>query len=140
MRRGLVIGFAILGLAACGQRQEQSAPTATGAPTATSAPAESAAPASAAKESAPAPDVAAPANPDATHCLDLVAAGSYEQAVPICAAALNADAANERVKEALATANAKLAELSAGAAGSAAGEAEDAAQKAQEAVPVPKSY
>lgn len=145
MRRGIVIGFAILGLTACGQRQEQSAPTAGGAAT-ESAPA----PASAAAESAPAPDVAAPASQDATNCLDLVAAGSYQQAVPVCAAALNADAANEKVRTALDTANAKVAEMAAetakGAAESAAesaagaaGSAEDA-QKAQEAVPTPKTY
>lgn len=141
MRRGVVIAFAILGLTACGQRQEQSA-TGAGAPAA-----ESAAAPSAATPSAPAPDVAASASQDATNCLDLVAAGSYQQAVPVCAAALNADSANEKVKAALDTANAKLAELAAGtaagaaeSAAGAAGAAEDAAQKAQEAVPTPKTY
>src|SRR5262245_14962435 len=102
MRRGVVIAFAVLGLTACGQNQNQGA-----AGTASSG--------EAAK-----PDVAAAANQEANSCLDLVGVGNYEQAVPVCTAALNADATNEKVKAALATANAKIAEMASKAAESAA--------------------
>ncbi|HKC49987.1 MAG TPA: hypothetical protein VKF60_04285 [Myxococcota bacterium] len=140
MRRGVVIAFAVLGLAACGQKENQSATSASDAT-----------PQSAA-ESAAKPDVGAAANPDATSCLDLVATGSYEAAVPVCTAALGADPNNTQVKAALDTANSKIAEMAAaaaqGAADAAAGAAdaaqdaadtaEDAADAAKEAAPAPK--
>ena len=115
MRRGVVIAFAILGLAACGQQKQSQ--SATGG------------------SEAAKPDVGAAANPAANSCLDLVSIGSYEQAVPVCTAALNADAANEKVKAALATANAKIAETAqkaAAGAGDAAQGAADAAEGAAE--------
>lgn len=131
MRRGVVIAFAVLGLAACGQNQNQ------GGATSAASSSEAAKPGEAAK-----PDVAAPANPDATSCLDLVGVGNYQAAVPVCTRALNADAANEKVKEALATANAKIAEMASkaaeGAAGAAAGAtdaAEGAAKDVKDAAP-----
>ena len=129
MRRGVVIAFAILGLAACGQQKQSQ--SATGG------------------SEAAKPDVGAAAtaaNPAANSCLDLVSIGSYEQAVPVCTAALNADAANEKVKEALATANAKIAEMAQKAAAGAgeaaqgaADAAEGAAEDAKDAAPA-KSY
>src|SRR5262245_8100711 len=121
MRRGVVIAFAVLGLAACGQQNQGATGTASSGETS-------------------APDVAAGANPETKSCLDLVGVGNYEQAIPVCTAALNADAANEQVKSALATANARVAEAAAkaaeGAADAAAGAAETAegaADAAQEA-------
>lgn len=119
MRRGVVIAFAVLGLAACGQSENQSATNASGA----------------ASESA-APAVGAAANQDVTGCLDLVATGNYEQAVPVCSAALNADASNEKVKAALETANAKVAEMAAQSAQGAADAAAGAADAAQDAADV----
>src|SRR5262245_57728379 len=130
MRRGVVIAFAVLGLAACGQKQNESAM-------------------GAASSGETKPDVAAAANQDVKGCLDLVGVANYEQAIPVCTAALKADAANEQVKAALATANAKVAEAAAktaegaadAAAGAAeaaedaAGAAEDAAEDAKEAAP-----
>jgi hypothetical protein len=107
-----VIAFAVLGLAACGQQNQG----ATGA---------------ASSGETPAPDVAAPANQDVKSCLDLVGVGNYEQAIPVCTAALNADAANEQVKAALATANAKVAEMAAKAAEGAADTAAGAAEAAE---------
>ena len=113
MRRGVVIAFAVLGLAACGQGQNQGATGAAG--------------------EAAQPDVAAAANQQANACLDLVGVGNYEQAIPVCTSALNADAANEKVQAALATANAKVAEAAAAAAGNAAEAAEGAAEAAEDA-------
>lgn len=100
MRRGFMIGFVVLGLTACGQRQE-------GSP-------------SAAGSEAAKPDVSAGANQDASSCLDLVAGANYSDAVPVCTRALNMDQNNEKLKTALQTANAKLAE----------GEADEAAKGA----------
>ncbi len=130
MRRGVVIAFAVLGLAACGQQNQGATDAASSGET-------------------PKPDVAAAANQDVTSCLDLVGVGKFEQAVPVCTAALNADAANAQVQAALATANAKLAEAAAAtaegaadaaagaaeAAEGAAGAAEEAADDAKEAAP-----
>jgi hypothetical protein len=141
MRRGIVIAVAILGLSACGRGQNESATSGTTGSATGSAP--TSAPAAAA-ESAAKPDVGAAPNEDVTSCLDLVGTGSYEQAVPICNAALNADPANEKVKAALETAQAKVAAMAsdaaqgaADAAQGAAGAAEDAADQAKDAVPTP---
>ena len=114
MRRGVIIGFVVLGLSACGQGQNGSSESSQGSPTG----------AEAAK-----PGVGAGANQDATSCLDLVASAKYGDAVPVCTRALSLDSANEKLKAALETANEKLA---AGAADAAAG-AQDAADEASEA-------
>lgn len=146
MRREVVIALAILGLCACGRGQEQSTTggTAASEPAKTPASAPPSAPAGAA-ESAARPDVGAAPTEDVKGCLDLVSAGSYAQAVPVCTAALTANPANEQVKTALETAKTKSAEMAGQAAeqatGAAQGAAEDAASKAKEAVPaVPKTY
>jgi len=118
MRRGVIIGFAVLGLAACGQKSEAPA---------------GGAPSSGAAEPAK-PDVSAGANEDVTSCLDLVANAKYSDAVPVCTRALNLDATNEKVKSALETATQKMSDA-AGEAGAAAEDATDAAKEA-----VPKSY
>ena len=99
MRRGFMIGFVVLGLTACGQGQQGSA---------------------AAGSEAAKPDVSAGTNNDASSCLDLVAGANYSDAVPVCTRALNMDQNNEKLKTALQTANAKLAE----------GEADEAAKGA----------
>ena len=131
MRRGVVIAFAILGLAACGQQKQSQ--NATGG-------------SEAAKPDVSAAAAPAAANPAANSCLDLVGIGNYEQAVPVCTAALDADAANEKVKAALETAKAKIAEMaqkaSSGAADAAEGAADaakDAAEDAKDAAPA-KTY
>ncbi len=103
MRRGIIIGFVVLGLTACGQGQKGSAEGQ--------------------------PDVSAGANQDATSCLDLVASANYSDAVPICTRALSLDSTNEKVKAALETANAKLAAAEAGAADAAKGAADEAAKE-----------
>jgi len=152
MRRQVMVAFAILGLAACGQRQNQAAPSASSAGT-TGAATEAAKPDVGA---AAQPDAGAAANPDAASCLDLVANEMYADAVPACDRALRADATNEKVKSALATAQAKIVEI-ANKAASGAGEAaqgaadaakdsgaaaaEDAAKGAAGSVPAPpKTY
>ena len=139
MRRQVIIAFAILGLAACGQRQNQ----------------EAAAGSAAGAASATNPEVGAAANPDAASCLDLVANEMYSDAVPACERALKIDAANQKVKDALQTAQTKLTEMATKAAGEAAdaaqgaadaakdaaGAAEDAADAAKDAAtPPPKTY
>jgi hypothetical protein len=148
-----MVAFAILGLAACGQRQNQGTPSPSSTGTAPSASSAGTAP-SAAPEAAK-PDVGAAANPDATSCLDLVANEMYSDAIPACERALRADATNEKVKSALAAAQAKLVDAASKAAGGAAesaqgaadaakgagGSAEDAAKGAAGSVPAPpKTY
>lgn len=102
MRRGFMIGFVVLGLTACGQGQQGSSESQQGTPSA------------AAGSEAAKPDVSAGANQaasnDASSCLDLVAGANYSDAVPVCTRALNMDQNNEKLKTALQTANAKLAE------------------------------
>ena len=127
MRRGIIIGFVVLGLTACGQGQKGSAEGQGGA----------AAPSAAGSEAAK-PDVSAGANQDATSCLDLVASANYSDAVPVCQRALSVDSTNEKLKTALQTANAKLAEGAAEAASGAADAAQDAADKANEAAEAAK--
>ncbi|HTO69223.1 MAG TPA: hypothetical protein VMR31_05125 [Myxococcota bacterium] len=139
MRRGVVIAFAILGLSACGQKESGSSGP-MDAPTPSSgggaAPAESAAPAPATPPVGAADSGAA--NPDSASCLDLVAVGSFEKAVPVCTAAVANEPANDQLKSALETAKSKVAEMAGSAGGAAAGaasEAEDAAGKAKDAMP-----
>ena len=129
MRRGILIGFVVFGLTACGQGQKSSAEGQQAAP--------GAAPAAAGSEAAK-PDVSAGANQDANSCLDLVASANYSDAVPVCNRALSVDSTNEKVKTALQTANAKLAESAADAANGAADAAQDAADKANEAAEAAK--
>jgi len=100
MRRGVVIAFAVLGLSACGQKESgSSGPVdAPAAPPAAAKP-EAAAPAPAENP----PPVSAPAQQDSKSCLDLVGAGSFAQAIPVCEAAIQADPANQQLKSALDT-------------------------------------
>jgi hypothetical protein len=129
MRRGFMIGFVVLGLTACGQGQQGSAESQPGSP-------------SAAGNQAAKPDVSAGSNQgsnqDATSCLDLVASANYSDAVPVCTRALNMDQNNEKVRTALQTANAKVAEGAAAAAAGAADAAQDASDKANEAAEAAK--
>lgn len=118
MRRGLALGLAILGLAACGQGEQKAAETA---------------------------DVGAPGtSPYVATCIEMTAGENWAEAARLCAMALNADPDNAAVKTALATANAALAKepnipsdagsaTSDEAAGEAADEAAKAAQKAGDA-------
>jgi hypothetical protein len=82
MRRGIIIGFVVLGLTACGQGQKGSTEGQAGA----------------ASEAAK-PDVSAGANQDATQCLDLVASAKYDAAVPVCNRALSLDSGNAQVRQ-----------------------------------------
>jgi hypothetical protein len=132
MRRGIIIGFVVLVLTACGQGQKGSTEGQAAAPSA-AAPTE-AAPSAAAGAEAAKPDVSAGANQDAASCLDLVANAKYSDAVPVCTRALSLDSTNEKVKTALETANAKVAEAAGGAADAAKGAADEATKG------IPKSY
>ena len=158
MRREVMVAFAILGLAACGPRQNEGASSASSTGTAPGAASEAAKPSASSTGTAPGaaseaakPDVAAPANPDAASCLDLVANEMYADAVPACERALSADPANEKVKSALDAAKAKIAEMGTKAASGAADAAKGAADAAKDAAgsagdaagsvpPPPKTY
>ena len=125
MRRGFMIGFVVLGLTACGQGKQGSAESQPSSP-------------DAAAGAVAKPDVGAGANQDANSCLDLVSSARYSDAVPVCTRALDMDQSNERVKTALQTANAKVAEAAATAAAGAADAAQDASEKADEAAEAAK--
>jgi predicted small lipoprotein YifL len=133
MRRGIIIGFVVLGLTACGQGHKGSAEAPQAAKQAAPQAAPSTAPSAAASEAAK-PAVSAAASQDATSCLDLVASSKYSDAVPVCTRALSLDSTNEKVKAALETANAEVAAAASGAADAAKGAVDDAAKQ------VPKSY
>jgi uncharacterized protein YjbJ (UPF0337 family) len=101
-------------------------------------PAPAAAKPEAAAPAAENPPVSAPAQ-DSSNCLDLVTAGSFAQAIPVCTAAVQADPANEQLKTALDTAKTKASEMSGNAAsaaeGAAQGAAGEAADKAKQEMP-----
>jgi len=80
--RTFLISFAVLGLVACGQGSDSGT---AGAPE----------------------DVAAGANPIVQQCLDLVAAGAFTDAVPVCTQAVEAGSAD--AEAALAQAQQELA-------------------------------
>lgn len=83
-----------------------------------------------------APEPAARVDPQAESCLQLVGDAKFQQAVPVCMAALRADPSNQQVKDALGRAQAETAKLAdaQGAAEAAAGSAsEDATSKLGEA-------
>lgn len=113
MRRGVLVAFAILGLAACGKSEHGTA------------------------------DVGASgASPYVATCLEMSAAQNWAEAARVCAMALTADPNDEKVKAALDAANEalrsspKASDALALPSGEAAGEAaDDAAEKAKEAVP-----
>ncbi|HXZ85228.1 MAG TPA: hypothetical protein VEI82_07040, partial [Myxococcota bacterium] len=124
-----MIAFAILGLSACGQKEGGSGPVdmpAAPAPPSGGAKSEAAAPAAPANP----PPVSAPAQQGSAGCLDLVGAGSFAQAIPVCEAALQADPSNAELKSALETAKTKASEMAGSAAGAATGAAEGAAGEA----------
>ncbi len=117
MRRGMVVAFAILGLAACGQK--------SGSETADVSAAGGAA-----------------VSPYVQTCLDMAAQQNWSEASRLCAMALSADPSDQKVKAALDSANAALATVPEASdavsleSGEAAGEAaDDAAAQAKEALP-----
>ena len=127
MRLALMI--VILALVACGgsdTAKTDTAKTAVETPKAAGGDAPAKAPVAA----APAGEPAAPepaANPDAQSCLDLVSQAKFQEALPVCMAALRIDPENAAVQEALSTAKAESASAAAGAAvGGAAGDAKSA--------------
>lgn len=69
-------------------------------------------------------------DPDVANCLQLVSQSKFGDALPVCLAALKKDPSNERVKEAVKSAQAGVGDA---AVGDAAAAATDAAQGAQEA-------
>jgi len=129
----LLVTLSVLALAACGGSETGQTPT-----TGEAAPVEAAPAAKAPQASAAAPQAAAEATPDpqVQSCLDLIAAGSFEQALPVCLAALKIDPTNQQVRDAVDQARAETAKLSASAAAeAAAGSAgEGATSKLGEAV------
>lgn len=139
MRRIAVV-LSILALAACGGRETESTATQKATPPVgtRSEPAAPAAPAPTAQ--APAPTTQAPAepmgmaSPQSQRCLDLVAAGEYTQALPICTAAYAQNPSDPGVQAALERARAEAAKTAAAgaAAQSAAGEAAAGAMGAAE--------
>lgn len=79
-----------------------------------------------------APEPSAAVDPQAESCLQLVGDAKFQQAVPVCVAALQADPSNQQVEDALGRAKAETAKLAdaQGAAEAAAGSAsDDAASK-----------
>lgn len=124
----LLVTMSVLALAACGgsetgqtQTKSETTPAAAEAPQAAKAPqATEAAPATTAQ---PMPDT------HAQHCLDLVAAGKFEEALPMCLAALKVDPTNQQVRDAVDQARAETAKATAaaGAAQAAGGAATDEA-------------
>jgi hypothetical protein len=82
------------------------------------------------------PEPTATVDPKVQSCLDLVSQSQFQQALPVCLAALNVDPDNQQVQDAVAKARTEAAKLAAAeAAGSAAAEgaAGEAASKLGEA-------
>jgi len=129
----LVFAISLMTLLACGSGESTSEATGSAPktpPVSAKMPAASEAKAPAAPQ-APAVEAKQPdaaANADVIpSCINLVASGQYEQAVPVCIEAAKIDAQNAEVKAALAKAQ---AETAAKAASGATGAATDAASKA----------
>jgi len=117
MRRGVLVGFAVLGLMACGQKSDSGTADVGAAG-------------------------GAVASPYVQTCLEMAAAQNWSEASRLCAMALSADPNDEKVKAALDSATAALATVPQASdavgleSGEAAGEAaDDAAEKAKEALP-----
>jgi hypothetical protein len=79
MRRGVLVAFSVLGLAACGQSDQGTA------------------------------DVAAGSSPYSGTCLEMAAAQNWSEAARLCSMALAAEPSNDKVKDALNEANKQLA-------------------------------
>ena len=82
------------------------------------------------------PEPTATVDPNVQSCLDLISQSQFQQALPVCLAALNVDPDNQQVQDAVAKARTEAAKLAAAeAAGSAAAEgaAGEAASKLGEA-------
>jgi len=82
------------------------------------------------------PEPTATVDPKVQSCLDLISQSQFQQALPVCLAALNVDPDNQQVQDAVAQARTEAAKLAAAeAAGSAAAEgaAGEAASKLGEA-------
>jgi hypothetical protein len=63
---------------------------------------------------------AAAEDPQARSCLDLIAAGSFQEALPVCLAALEANPANQQLRDAVDQARVETGKLAADAAADAA--------------------
>lgn len=125
MRR-LALTLSILALVACGETE--TTPTAeTEAPAPVSAAVEAAAPEPAA------PAATAETAPEVASCLDLIGQAKFQEALPVCLAALEIDPDNEAVQNAVAKARTETAKLAgsgeaAATAGEAAGQAGETAK------------
>jgi type IV secretory pathway VirB10-like protein len=127
----LAVMIFVLALFACGDSDTGTTGDATGA-----APMAATSPEGAKAPEAPPPAPAVTANPQAQSCLDLIGQAKFQQALPICIAALEIDPSNQQLEAAVETARAESASLlAAEAAGQAAveGAAEDASAKLGEA-------
>jgi predicted Zn-dependent protease len=87
----------------------------------------------AAAPEAAAPIEAAEVAPEVASCLDLIGQAKFQEALPVCLAALKIDPDNEAVQDAVAQARTETAKMAgsgeaAASAGEAAGQAEEAAK------------
>ena len=121
----LALTIFVLALLACGGSDTAKTGDADAEKTAAAAPAaDTAAPVAASPSGTGAAAPEAPANPQAESCLSLVSQAKFQEALPVCMAALRIDPDNEAVQTALATAKAESATAAADAAvGSATDEA-----------------
>jgi len=122
----LALTIIVLALLACGGSDTAQTGGTDAAATAETAGADAPAapPVAAAPEGSEPATPEPPANPQAQSCLDLVSQANFQQAIPVCMAALRIDPDNATVQEALSTAKAESATAAAdAAAGSAAEEA-----------------
>ena len=130
----LAIIISVFALLACGGSDSSQTGDASGVP-----PAEATMDDTAAVPPVPEPAVPAPAatvDPKVQSCLDLIGQSQFQQALPVCLAALNVDPNNQQVQDAVSKARTETAKLAAAeAAGSAAAEgaAEEATSKLGEA-------
>ena len=134
----LVVLFFVLALAACSGSETSDTPTTAEPPaveTAAPAAAPKAAEAPMAAETPKAVE-ATPEDPQARSCLDLIAAGSFQQALPVCLAALEANPANQQLRDAVDQARAETGKLAAGEAAGAVQE-ESASQLGEAAKGLP---
>ena len=130
----LAIIISVFALLACGGSDSGQTGDASGVP-----PVEATMDETAAVPPVPEPAVPAPAatvDPKVQSCLDLISQSQFQQALPVCLAALAIDPDNQQVQDAVAQAQAETAKLAAAeAAGEAAveGAAADTASQLEEA-------
>ena len=122
----LIVTFFVFAMLACGGSDT--------APTGDAAPVDASGSEMAAVPETPEPSVTV--DPKVQGCLDLVRQSKYQEALPVCLAALNIDPGNQQVQDAVDKAKAETAKRAAAEAASQAvgeGAAEEASSKLGEA-------